>query len=41
MNLFKKQKTSKEIFSANIDLNYELKNKGQRLSGNKTIYFPN
>lgn len=41
MNLFKKQKTSKVIISENIDLNYELKNKGQRLSRNKTIYLPN
>ena len=41
MKLFKKHKTSKVIFSANIDLNYKLKNKGQRLSRNKTIYLPN
>jgi len=41
MRLFKKSKTSRIIYSANIDLNYELKNKGQRLHRNKTILLSN
>jgi len=41
MRLFRKPKTSRIIYSANIDLNYELKNEGQRLHRNKTIWLPN
>ena len=41
MKLFKKSKTSRIIYSANIDLNYELRNEGQRLHRNNTIWLPN
>ncbi len=40
MRLFKKSKTSRIIYSANVDLNYELKTQGERLHRNKAFLLP-
>lgn len=38
MRLFKKPKTSRIIYSANVDLNYDLKKQGEKIQRDKTIW---
>jgi len=40
MKLFNKSKTSRIIYSANVDLNYEIKNEGERLLRNRPVWLP-